>query len=95
MLVGILITWRVTIFQFAFNRNSSFQIEDDGGGGLENDDDYDALNDQTFGDAINGDWEAIHDTLVELDQNGNTNGADNYDVHDADIADLGEYFEFW
>lgn len=71
-------------------KNSNYlQTEDDGGGGLE-DDDYDALNDETFGEAINGDWEAIHDTLVELDQNGNTNGADSDDNHDADIADLGK-----
>lgn len=65
-------------------------MDDDGGGGLE-ESDYDALNDETFGSAINGDWEAIHENLVVLDQNGNTNGADNDDTHDADIADLGNF----
>lgn len=49
---------------------------------------YDALNDETFGSATNGDWESIHENLVVLDQNGNSNGEDK-DNHDADIADLG------
>ncbi|ALC47699.1 Patr-1 [Drosophila busckii] len=31
---------------------------------------YDALNDETFGSALNGDWEEAHETLVRLDGNG-------------------------
>lgn len=69
-----------------------FQTEDDGGGGLEEEEDnYDALNDETFGAAINGDWEAIHENLVVLDQNGNTNGEDKDETDDGDIADLGTF----
>jgi len=68
-----------------FGFSTQQPVEDDGGGGLE-EDDYDALNDETFGLATNGDWESIHENLVVLDQNGNTNGEDK--DHDADIADL-------
>ncbi|KAH8383463.1 hypothetical protein KR009_008859 [Drosophila setifemur] len=32
--------------------------------------DYDALNDETFGSAINGDWEEAHETMVRLGGNG-------------------------
>lgn len=49
---------------------SLFQLDDDGGGGLEGTEhDYDALNFETFDSAINGDWEDIHDNLVRLDRN--------------------------
>lgn len=65
-----------------------FQMEDDGGGGLE--DDYDALNDETFGSAINGDWEGIHENLVLLDTNGNTNGKSKDETDDGDLGDLGK-----
>lgn len=45
------------------------QNEDDGGGGLEDTEEcYDALNSETFGSAINGDWENIHENLVRLDR---------------------------
>lgn len=44
-------------------------MEDDGGGSLEEtEEDYDALNSETFGSAINGDWEDIHENLVRLDR---------------------------
>lgn len=44
------------------------QLDDDSGGGLEDTEgDYDALNSETFGSAINGDWENIHENLVRLD----------------------------
>lgn len=44
------------------------QLDDDSGGGLEDTEgDYDALNSETFGGAINGDWENIHENLVRLD----------------------------
>lgn len=50
---------------------SNLQLDDDsgGGGGLEEtEEDYDALNCETFGSAINGDWEDIHETLVRMDR---------------------------
>lgn len=48
------------------------QLEDDGGGGLEDtEEDYDALNAETFGSAINGDWEFIHENLVRMDGGSN------------------------
>lgn len=49
--------------------NFCWQNEDDGGGGLEDtEESYDALNSETFGSAINGDWENIHEDLVRLDR---------------------------
>lgn len=70
-------------------------MDDDGGGGLEdNETDYDALNDETFGKAINGDWENSHENYVRLDKaedlktdNANTDASSDADA-DAD-ADLG------
>lgn len=64
------------------------QVEDDGGGGL-SEEVYDALNDETFGSAINGDWEDIHENLVLLDNNGNTNGRGKDETDDGDLGDLG------
>lgn len=65
-------------------------MEDDGGWGVEREDDYDALNDETFGSAINGDWEGIHENLVLLDTNGNTNGKSRDETDDGDLGDLGK-----
>lgn len=62
-------------------------MDDDGNGGL-GEDDYDALNDETFGSATNGDWEDIHENLVLLDNNGNKNSKNKHDVDDVDLADL-------
>lgn len=64
-------------------------MDDDGGGGIEREADYDALNDETFGSAINGDWEGIHENLVLLDTNGNTNGRNKDETDDGDLGDLG------
>uniref|UniRef100_A0A1B0C9X8 Uncharacterized protein n=1 Tax=Lutzomyia longipalpis TaxID=7200 RepID=A0A1B0C9X8_LUTLO len=57
-----------------FNRNSTvgmffLQPEDDFGDGLDDDDEleYDALNDETFGAAVSTDWEGIHENLVKLE----------------------------
>ncbi|XP_017143321.1 protein PAT1 homolog 1 isoform X1 [Drosophila miranda] len=44
--------------------------EDEGGDGRVGEEEYDALNDETFGSAINGDWEEAHETLVRLGGNG-------------------------
>ncbi|XP_034661296.1 protein PAT1 homolog 1 isoform X1 [Drosophila subobscura] len=44
--------------------------EDEGGDGRIGEEEYDALNDETFGSAINGDWEEAHETLVRLGGNG-------------------------
>lgn len=38
---------------------------------------YDALNDETFGAATNGDWEDLHENLVQLERT----------VHDDDDED--------
>lgn len=74
-------------------------MEDDGGGGIGgggggggglleeegSEKDYDALNDETFGKAINGDWENLHESYVRLDQSG--------DVKDDDgDSDFGKIF---
>lgn len=53
-------------------------------------DDYDAHNDETFGSAINGDWEE-HENLVLLDTNGNTNGRAKDETDDGDLGDLGKF----
>lgn len=53
-------------------------------------DDYDALNEETFGSAINGDWEGEHENLVLLDTNGNTNGRAKDENYDGDLGDLGK-----
>lgn len=51
----------------------STTLPDDEGGGndRENEEHYDAMNDETFGDAINGDWEGMHESFVRLDRQGN------------------------
>lgn len=60
-------------------------MDDDSGGGLEEtEEDYDALNGETFGEAINGDWEDIHENLVRLDRKS--------DIKDDDDSDLGRIF---
>lgn len=43
-------------------------MDDDGGGQIAepSEEEYDALNDETFGSAINGDWEEVHENLVRL-----------------------------
>lgn len=57
-----------------FPSHKNTQVEDDGGGGGNGLDgsekDYDALNDETFDKAINGDWENLHESYVRLDQSG-------------------------
>lgn len=52
--------------------------------------DYDALNDETFGSAINDDWEGEHENLVLLDTNGNTSRKEKDDTDDGDMGDLGK-----
>lgn len=55
-------------------------------------DDYDALNEETFGSAIKDDWEGDHENLVLLDSNGNTSGGKEKDeADDGDLGDLGLY----
>lgn len=72
-------------FDFLFAQ----QYDNDGGGGLEEQDDYDALNDETFGSATNDDWEGQHENLVLLDSNGNASGKDKDENDDGDMGDLG------
>lgn len=56
------------------------------------DDDYDALNDETFGGAaVNDDWESKHENLVLLDSNGNSNSKAKDDLDDGDLGDLGNF----
>ncbi|XP_017130825.1 protein PAT1 homolog 1 [Drosophila elegans] len=52
---------------FSFDTNLP---DDDGGDGRIGEAEYDALNDETFGSAINGDWEEAHETMVRLGENG-------------------------
>lgn len=53
-------------------------------------DDYDALNEETFGSATNDDWEGLHENLVLLDSNGNTSGKEKDETDDGDLGDLGK-----
>lgn len=52
-----------------FGFDTSAPIDDDGGGRIAepSEEEYDALNDLTFGSAINGDWEEVHENLVRMD----------------------------
>lgn len=51
-------------------------MDDDGGGRIAepSEEEYDALNDETFGSAINGDWEEVHENLVRLTGDGDVEG---------------------
>lgn len=68
----------------------SIQFDNDGGSGLDEPDDYDALNDETFGSAVNDDWEGDHENLVLLDTNGNSSSKEKDETDDGDLGDLGE-----
>uniref|UniRef100_A0A6B2E8L0 Uncharacterized protein n=1 Tax=Phlebotomus kandelakii TaxID=1109342 RepID=A0A6B2E8L0_9DIPT len=50
-----------------FGFDTSLPPDDDMGDMEEDELEYDALNDETFGSAINGDWEGIHENLVKLE----------------------------
>lgn len=54
-------------------------------------DDYDALNDETFGSAVNDDWEGAHENLVLLDTNGNSSSKEKDETDDGDLGDLGSW----
>lgn len=52
-----------------FGFDTSVPYEDHGAGGQiaePSEEEYDALNDETFGSATNGDWEEAHETMVRL-----------------------------
>ncbi|XP_053970046.1 protein PAT1 homolog 1 [Anastrepha ludens] len=52
-----------------FGFDTSVPFEDDGAGGQiaePSEEEYDALNDETFGSATNGDWEEAHENMVRL-----------------------------
>lgn len=54
---------------FYFNTCQNFlKVDADGEGRIAepSEEEYDALNDETFGSAINGDWEEVHENLVRL-----------------------------
>lgn len=66
-------------------------MEDESRGGNVSEDEYDALNDETFGSAINGDWETQHESMVRMDGkkeevNGDSknknNGSQQYNDYD-------------
>lgn len=67
-------------------------MDDDGGGDLEPpEEDYDALNDETFGDAREGDWEDLHENLVRMSSKefpSSTNNKENGSVKSEDDDDL-------
>uniref|UniRef100_W8BBJ3 Protein PAT1-1 n=1 Tax=Ceratitis capitata TaxID=7213 RepID=W8BBJ3_CERCA len=52
-----------------FGFDTSVPFEEDGAGGQiaePSEEEYDALNDETFGSATNGDWEEAHESMVKL-----------------------------
>lgn len=51
-------------------------MDDDGGGRIAepSEEEYDALNDETFGSAINGDWEEVHENLVRMTGESDNDG---------------------
>ncbi|EDW13695.2 protein PAT1 homolog 1 [Drosophila mojavensis] len=57
---------------FGFDTTTSIPDDDGSDGRIAEppEEEYDALNDETFGSAINGDWEEAHETLVLLGGNG-------------------------
>uniref|UniRef100_A0A1L8DD64 Protein pat1 log 1 n=2 Tax=Nyssomyia neivai TaxID=330878 RepID=A0A1L8DD64_9DIPT len=57
-----------------FGFDTSLPPDEDYGDCLEDDDEleYDALNDETFGSAVNTDWEGIHENLVKLEEKKKT-----------------------
>lgn len=71
-----------------FGFDTSLPVEDDGGGGIgdaleDSEEEYDALNDETFGLAAReGDWEGLHEDLVRLDQR---EGGDGDSGPDSDL----------
>ncbi|XP_058832307.1 protein PAT1 homolog 1-like isoform X1 [Topomyia yanbarensis] len=70
-----------------FGFDTSLPVEDDGGGGIgggpeDSEEEYDALNDETFGQAKEGDWEELHEDLVRLDQR---EGGDGDSGPDSDL----------
>lgn len=71
-----------------FGFDTSLPVEDDGGGGIgdaleDSEEEYDALNDETFGQAAReGDWEELHEDLVRLDQR---EGGDGDSGPDSDL----------
>lgn len=72
----------------------STQFDNDGGSGLDEPaDDYDALNDETFGSAVNDDWEGDHENLVLLDTNGNSRSKKKDETDDGDLGDLGKWLQ--
>jgi len=58
------------MFGFLIYLTLMFPQDDEGGDGRIAEAEYDALNDETFGSAINGDWEEAHETMVRLGGNG-------------------------
>ncbi|XP_068152702.1 protein PAT1 homolog 1 [Drosophila tropicalis] len=53
-----------------FGFDATIPDDDGGDGGPMVEEEYDALNDETFGSAINGDWEEAHESLVRLGGSG-------------------------
>uniref|UniRef100_A0A182Y8C9 mRNA decay factor PAT1 domain-containing protein n=1 Tax=Anopheles stephensi TaxID=30069 RepID=A0A182Y8C9_ANOST len=54
---------------------------------ISDEEEYDALNDETFGAAVKGDWEDIHETLVRLER-GRSASIPGDDDDDASSGDL-------
>ncbi|XP_055621794.1 protein PAT1 homolog 1-like [Toxorhynchites rutilus septentrionalis] len=72
-----------------FGFDATLPVEDDGGGGIggarhedDSEEEYDALNEETFGQAREGDWEGMHENLVRLDQR---EGGDGDSGADSDL----------
>ncbi|XP_018798978.1 PREDICTED: uncharacterized protein LOC108975131 isoform X1 [Bactrocera latifrons] len=68
-----------------FGFDTSVPYDDNGAGGQiaePSEEEYDALNDETFGSATNGDWEEAHETMVRL-TDGSVSGSSNKDSFDG------------
>ncbi|XP_055603326.1 protein PAT1 homolog 1-like [Uranotaenia lowii] len=70
-----------------FGFDTSLPVKDDGGGGIgdeleDSEEEYDALNEETFGRAQEEDWEEQHEDLVRLDQR---EGGDGDSGPDSDL----------
>ncbi|XP_026294080.1 protein PAT1 homolog 1 isoform X1 [Frankliniella occidentalis] len=72
----------------AFLQDSCAGVEDDSHGMDEEEEQYDALNDETFGTAMDGDWEHDHEELAKITETSRGWKDDYNDVNHNDHDDL-------
>ncbi|KAK3928483.1 Protein PAT1-like protein 1 [Frankliniella fusca] len=73
---------------FDFDTNLPAGVEDDPHGIDDEEEQYDALNDETFGTAIEGDWEHDHEELAKITETSRGWKDDYNDVNHNDQEDL-------